>query len=235
MQSLPEIVWVPLPTRVLSLPPPASCSVLSPQAKLRVEEMCTALTSNEGDSRDLLMERYGDALIDWCSDDHLGKFGNLVEAAVDPEAMKKGEYLISPAYNEELQEIKEERDGVERQADKELSAAAADLGLVAGKTIKLDETSKAGYCFRITKSEEKGVRKQLNAGYVTLETRKDGVKFTSSRLRRLSERHLALTEDYVAKQRALVHKVVAVAQTFVEVRGWLPVAVTARAFTSERD
>ena len=73
--------------------------------------------------------------------------------------------------------------------------------------------------FRITKKEETTVRKKLTSAYVTLETRKDGIKFTNAKLRRLSETYTKLTEEYTTAQKDLVAKVVHVAATFAEVSG----------------
>lgn len=61
------------------------------------------------------------------------------------------------------------------------------------------------------------MRKRLGSMYLTLETRKDGVKFTNGKLRRLSDLHCQLSENYGQVQKDLVAKVVEVASTFVEV------------------
>ncbi|CAI5466357.1 unnamed protein product [Closterium sp. Yama58-4] len=188
------------------------------QASIRLPFIREVLETHGGSFRPMLHERFGASLLEWCRAEHLAKYEGLVEAAVDLDALQSnGEYLIAPGYDPSLGEIKEEREGVEAEVQKALQQAANDLGLVVDKTIKLDKTAQAGYCYRITKKEETNVRKKLNSSYVTLETRKDGVKFTNVKLRRLSERHVALTDSYMAAQRELVNKVVEVAQTFLEV------------------
>ncbi|CAI5514775.1 unnamed protein product [Closterium sp. Naga37s-1] len=188
------------------------------QASIRLPFIREVLETHGGSFRPMLHERFGASLLEWCGAEHLAKYEGLVEAAVDLDALQSnGEYLIAPGYDPSLGEIKEEREGVEAEVQRALQQAANDLGLIVDKTIKLDKTAQAGYCYRITKKEETNVRKKLNSSYVTLETRKDGVKFTNAKLRRLSERHVALTDSYMAAQRELVAKVVEVAQTFLEV------------------
>ena len=56
-------------------------------------------------------------------------------------------------------------------------------------------------------TEEKRVRKKLAGGrYMTLETRKDGTKFTSRPLREAAERLQAVSRSYDQRQAALVEQ-----------------------------
>lgn len=187
------------------------------QASVRLPFIREALEQYQGPLREVLAERFIDSLKEWSSPTHLGKYDGLVEAAVDLDQIENGEFIISAGYDPSLGDIKKERDAVEVQVAKVHQVAASDLGLPVDKSLKLDKTTQSGYVFRITKKEEPNVRKKLNASYVTLETRKDGIKFTNAKLRRLSEQYVKLTEEYAAAQRELVGKVVEVAATFVEV------------------
>ena len=184
---------------------------------MRLPLIKTCLSKYDGEFSDYLQEKYGGHLEEWTQPDHLGKFDGLIEAAVDLDQLQNGEYIIAADYDNSLQELKTERDNVEKQILKIHQQAADDLGLPAEKALKLDKSTQYGHVFRITKKEEPKVRKKLNSQYVTLETRKDGVKFTNAKLRRLSEQYIKLTEEYSSTQRELVAKVVDVAATFVEV------------------
>lgn len=177
----------------------------------------TCLLRYEGEFSELLKEKYGNHIEEWTQPDHLGKFDGLVEAAVDLEQLQNGEYIIAADYDNSLQEIKTERDSVEKQIAKIHQQAADDLGLPADKALKLEKNTQYGHVFRITKKEEPKVRKKLTTQYMNLETRKDGIKFTNAKLRRLSEQYTKLTEEYTSTQRELVAKVVDVASTFAEV------------------
>lgn len=59
-------------------------------------------------------------------------------------------------------------------------------------------------------TEEKKVRKKLQSGrYMTLETRKDGTKFTNRQLKEAAERLQAISRSYDQRQHALVEQVCA--------------------------
>lgn len=184
---------------------------------MRLPIINSCLSRYDGEFSELLKEKYGNLLGEWTQSDHLGKFDGLVEAAVDLDSLQNGEYIIAADYDNSLKEIKNERDNIEKQILKVHQQAADDLGLPAEKALKLDKSTQWGHVFRITKKEEPKVRKKLTSQYMTLETRKDGIKFTSAKLRRLSEQYTKLTEEYSSTQRELVAKVVDVAATFVEV------------------
>jgi DNA mismatch repair protein MSH2 len=187
------------------------------QASVRLPIILNSLSRYEGNFTEILNKKYSNDLQEWTQPDHLGKFDGLVEAAVDLEQLQNGEYIISAGYDSSLQDIKKERDSVEQQIQRAHQQAADDLGLPTEKSLKLDKSSQWGHVFRITKKEEPKVRKKLTSQYITLETRKDGIKFTNAKLRRLSDLYTKLTEEYSTTQRELVSKVVDVAATFVEV------------------
>lgn len=125
--------------------------------------------------------------------------------------------MISAGYDSSLLTLKDERDGVEEQIRKVHQQAANDLDLPVDKSLKLDKGTQFGHVFRITKKEEPKVRKKLNTQYIVLETRKDGVKFTNAKLKRLGEQYMKLVEAYNSTQRELVSRVVQTAATFTEV------------------
>ena len=77
-------------------------------------------------------------------------------------------------------------------------------------------------CLRITQKEEKVVRAKLNAKYKTIESRKDGTKFTNRPLENAADRLSAVSAQYEELQKELVEQVVSVAHTFVEI--WETVA-----------
>ncbi|KAI5069125.1 hypothetical protein GOP47_0015426 [Adiantum capillus-veneris] len=185
------------------------------QASVRLPFLKDILERYEGEIASLIHERFLKSLKTWTGQDHLGKFEGLVEAAVDLEQIQAGEYIIAAGYDSNLQNLKSERDAVEDKIQKAHKNAADELDL--DKVLKLDKTSQWGHVFRITKKEEPKVRRQLNANYITLETRKDGVKFTNAKLKRLSEQFIKLTDEYATTQRGLVGKVVEVTATFIEV------------------
>lgn len=185
----------------------------------RIPQITACLKDHSGDCGPSLHAKFVRPLEEAHDPDHLGKFEELLEAAVDLDRIPD-EYLIAATYDEGLEEIKEEKAAVEDDIQKLAAAAADDLGLVLDKTVKLEwhkQSNQRIRCLRITAKEEKVVRKTLQAKYIELETRKDGIKFTNRALRTAAERLQQLSQAYDSKQAALVQQVVAVASTFCEV------------------
>lgn len=187
------------------------------QTSIRLPVIKSCLERYEGAFSSLIRERYTDAFEFWTDEEHLTKFAALVEAAVDLDQLDNGEYMISAGYDPSLSTLKDERDGVEEQIQKVHQQAANDLDIPVDKSLKLDKGTQFGHVFRITKKEEPKVRKKLNTQYIVLETRKDGVKFTNAKLRRLGEQYMKLVDVYNSTQRELVGRVVQTAATFTEV------------------
>lgn len=61
------------------------------------------------------------------------------------------------------------------------------------------------------------MRPKLNAKYKTIESRKDGTKFTNRQIESAAERLSTVSSQYEDLQTELVEQVVSVAHTFVEV------------------
>eukprot|EP01018_Ginkgo_biloba_P026125 Gb_33909 [translate_table: standard] len=187
------------------------------QTSIRLPVVKSSLERYDGAFSHLIRERYLDAFDYWTDEEHLTKFAALVEAAVDLEQLDNGEYIISAGYDSSLLALKDDRDAVEEQIRKVHQQAANDLDLPVDKALKLDKATPFGHVFRITKKEEPKVRKKLSTQYIVLETRKDGVKFTNAKLKRLGEQYAKLLDEYTSSQRELVGRVVQTAATFTEV------------------
>lgn len=153
----------------------------------------------------------------WTDNDHLNKFIALVETSVDLDQLENGEYMISSGYDSRLLELKDEQESLERQIDSLHKQTADDLDLAADKVLKLEKGTQFGHVFRITKKEEPKIRKKLTTQFIVLETRKDGVKFTNSKLKKLGDQYQRILEEYKSCQKELVQRVVQTAATFSEV------------------
>jgi len=191
-----------------------------------LKDCINAAANDEGCAKaQLIRDSYITPLEQASNREHLGKFQELVEAAVDFERIPE-EYLINSQYDAELGEIQGKREAVEREIEGHAVQAASDLGLELGKTIKLEWHKMSNQklrCLRITKKEEMAARSSMKSlRFVELETRKDGVKFTNDRLRAAAERLHELSIEYDRKQAKLVAQVVEVAATFSPV--WEKVA-----------
>lgn len=187
------------------------------QSSIRLPYIKSALERYDGQFSSLIKRSYLDQIEYWNDDDHLNKFVGLVEASVDLEQLENGEYMISSGYDLKLSELKAKRDAIEQQIQNLHKQTSNDLDLPMDKGLKLDKGTQFGHVFRITKKEEPKVRKKLTTQFIILETRKDGVKFTNSKLKKLGDQYQKVLEEYTSCQKELVSRVVQTAATFSEV------------------
>ncbi|KAF1867075.1 hypothetical protein Lal_00049503 [Lupinus albus] len=187
------------------------------QSSIRVPYIKSALENYDGQFSSMMRSRYFEPLELWTDDDHLNKFIGLVEVSVDLDQLENGEYMISSSYDPRLSKLQEELELLESQIHDLHRQTADNLDLPIDKALKLDKGTQFGYVFRITKKEEPKIRKKLSAQFLVLETRKDGVKFTNTKLKKLGDQYQQIVEEYKSCQKELVNKVVQTAATFSEV------------------
>ncbi|KAD1443141.1 hypothetical protein E3N88_42819 [Mikania micrantha] len=187
------------------------------QSSIRFPYIKSAMEQYNGRFASLIKERYMDRFNYLSNEDHLSKFIGLVEVSVDLDQLENGEYMISPVYDSQLSDLKNEQESLEQQIHNLHKQTADDLDLALDKALKMDKGTQFGHAFRITKKEEQKVRKKLNAHFIILETRKDGVKFTNTKLKKLGDQYQKVLEEYKSCQKVLVARVVATAATFSEV------------------
>ncbi|GMJ13536.1 MUTS homolog 2 [Hibiscus trionum] len=186
------------------------------QSSIRIPHIKSALEKC-GQFSSLIKERYLDPFELLTGDDHLNKFIALVETSVDLDQLENGEYMISPSYDDALSALKNEQESLERQIHDLHKQTAFDLDLPVDKALKLDKGTQFGHVFRITKKEEPKIRKKLSTQFIVLETRKDGVKFTNTKLKKLGDQYQKVLEEYKNCQKELVNRVVQTTATFSEV------------------
>ncbi|KAG1666042.1 hypothetical protein FOA52_006916 [Chlamydomonas sp. UWO 241] len=217
LRGMPDVERLSRRLEAQKLGLPELCQLYRASAVLPLIE--DALRQHTGPHADKLVARYADVLATAHDGEHLTKFEELLEAAIDLERIPE-EYLICASYDPRLDDLKASKEGIESEVDSIAHTAARDLGLELGKTIKLEWHKYANTrarCLRITQKEEKIVRAKLNSRYKTIEARKDGTKFTNRELEKAAERLSAVSGQYEELQRELVEQVVSVAHTFVEV------------------
>lgn len=143
---------------------------------------------------------------------------NMVEHTIDLSRIDNHEYLINPAFNEDLQELSADKDKILDQISEFAESAADDLGLDA-KKVKLDKNDTFGYFLRIPRACDGNLKKAPKGQYETLETRKDGVRFTCRKLKNLSDQFTALATTYNQKQKHLVDQAMEIVATYVPTVG----------------
>lgn len=144
--------------------------------------------------------------------DHFGdmaKFQEMVESTLDMTLVDRGEFLIKPEFDEELQGLREKMNSLEEDIKKQLTKAANDLSLIASKTIKLESNAQFGYFFRVTLKEEKVIHN--NKRYTQIDTNKSGIRFRSEKLTQLNSDYLEARDQYSEYQKAVVSEVIGIA------------------------
>jgi DNA mismatch repair protein MSH2 len=102
--------------------------------------------------------------------------------------------------------LKSEMDNIENKIQKVLRKAADDLGMEAGKSIKLELNPRIGYLFRITLNEEKNIRN--NKSYTVVSSIKGGIRFRNKNLEILSDEYLSKKNSYTSQQKMIVAEIV---------------------------
>uniref|UniRef100_A0ACD5U740 Uncharacterized protein n=1 Tax=Avena sativa TaxID=4498 RepID=A0ACD5U740_AVESA len=185
------------------------------QSCCRIPFIKAVLEQYNGQFSTLVKTRFLGSLEEWLAENRYGRFSNLVETAIDLDQVDNGEYRISPLYSSDLAVLKDELSEVENHINNLHKHTATDLDLSVDK-MKI-EKGPFGHVFRISKKDEQKVRKKLTTNYIIIETRKDGVKFTSSKLKKLGDQYQALFGEYTSCQKKIVDNVVQVSCTFSEV------------------
>ncbi|CAH0720022.1 unnamed protein product, partial [Brenthis ino] len=144
----------------------------------------------------------------------LEKFQQMIEATVDMDAIDRGDFLVKPSFDEQLQSLSEELDKLQNAADKELNKAARDLGMDAGKTIKLENNPQNGFCFRVTLKEEQNLRG--NKKYKIIDAVRAGVRFKTSALETITEDYTQAKAAYEKEQDKVVSEIICIAAGYSE-------------------
>ncbi|KAK8734550.1 hypothetical protein OTU49_005875 [Cherax quadricarinatus] len=183
------------------------------QCAERLPNLCEAIAKYDGPHVASLAAVFTTPLQELLSD--LAKFQEMIETTVDMEQANHGEYVIKPDFDETLADLRETMNGLEADIQSQLKKAANDLGLDAGKSIKLESNAQLGYFFRVTLKEEKVLRNNRN--YRMIDTNKAGVRFRNSALQNLNDQHMASREEYNEQQKTVVDEIMNIAAGYVEV------------------
>lgn len=137
-------------------------------------------------------------LFEWAraSCDELKDFIELIESSVDLDNVdESGEYMVKSNSDEDIARVSLEINNIIAQARKQLNAVSSDVGLEAGKGIKLETDPEKGFAFRVTKQNEQLVRGNRDYEQLSL-VKKDGYRFTDRILTKLSDKYVNAKADY---------------------------------------
>ncbi|XP_042897659.1 DNA mismatch repair protein Msh2 [Parasteatoda tepidariorum] len=159
--------------------------------------------------------------------EELDKLREMIDDMIDFDAVENREYVIKPDFDENLKEMREEMENLQKSMKADLEKTKTDLGL---STVKLELYERNGYAYRITLKEESNLRNKKQ--YTILTTGNSGVKFQSPALLRMSDNYATLKRDYEEIQKKIVIEMIAIAVPYTphlkELSGtlsWLDVTV----------
>lgn len=149
-------------------------------------------------------------LFDWtkraCNE--LSDFIELIENSVDFENTdESGDYMVKPNSDEDIARVSVEISSLTGQARKILSIVGGDINLEPGKGVKLEADNEKGFALRVTKQNEQLVRG--NPEYQQLSSvKKDGYRFTTNALIRLSTKYTNAKHDYNSLAKNVIEDII---------------------------
>jgi DNA mismatch repair protein MSH2 len=177
-------------------------SVRLPYLVKAVQSACNAV----------LDSRFADPLDGLLKD--LANFEALVETTIDLDQIDNGEFVINPKIDVNLADLRVTQDSLLAEIADEHKAVIRAVRPPKEEALKLERKDNLGYVFRLTRKDEKFIRGK--SAYQVVDTRKDGVRFVTRSLKKLSIRYDEAAREYSGKETELRAKTLEVAATYME-------------------
>ena len=177
---------------------------------IRLPLLIETLKSCESGNVELLEECFISKLTSISN--NFSKFEEMVEMTIDLKAVDRHEYIVKAEFAPQLKSLSSEKDKILSRIEKLRIEIADDINIEESK-LKLNQSSNHGHHFRITRKEETKIRGRSE--YISLETRKDGVRFTSRAMMKLSSQLKEINQQYNEIQHQVVDKIIELTKSYL--------------------
>ncbi|KAJ6252600.1 DNA mismatch repair protein msh2 [Anaeramoeba flamelloides] len=172
--------------------------------------MKETLLSFEGEQLELLNRAYISILDKFIKP--LSKFQKMIEMVIDLEKTEDHQYLINYQYEEELEELYNKRVQVAGDIKDHAKKIKNSFKSLSADKVLFEKGKGTNYYFRVTKVNQKHLKGDRK--FIVLESRKNGVKFTTKKLTKLNQESEEIEEKYEKKQQEVVDQVVRVCKSY---------------------
>ncbi|KAG0232385.1 MutS-like protein [Actinomortierella wolfii] len=147
--------------------------------------------------------------------DSLGKLQELVETTIDLDAVDNHEYLIKAEFDSSLQDLRTKMESLKAMMDREHKRVGAELNMDVEKKLKLEDHQVYGWSFRLSRNDSSCLRNK--SSYIELTTQKNGVLFTTSKMKGFAQQFSDASQEYEKTQSSLAKEVIGIVSTYCPV------------------
>ncbi|KAF9288863.1 MutS-like protein [Mortierella alpina] len=146
---------------------------------------------------------------------NLQKLQELVETTIDLEAVDRHEYLIKAEFDQGLKVLRSKMEAVKQAMEKEHERVADELNMEVDKKLKMEDHQVYGWSFRLSRNDSSCLRNK--SSYIELTTQKNGVLFTTTKMRTASQAFGDASQEYERTQSSLAKEVIGIVSTYCPV------------------
>ncbi|KAF9355404.1 MutS-like protein [Mortierella sp. NVP85] len=145
----------------------------------------------------------------------LEKLKELVITTIDLDAVAGHEYFIKADFDQNLKVLRKEMEEVKQIMEKEHQSVAKDLNMEVDKKLKMEDHQVYGWSFRLSRNDSSCLRNKSK--YIELTTQKNGVLFTTTKMREASQKFSKTSQEYERTQSSLAKEVISIVATYCPV------------------